>query len=83
MVTTRFGALRKVGRSPSLQEAGEGPDRGMAVNPRCPAFIDPPGPYATLAEWISFRAELARMDVPGLGPFIREADRAIARLAPA
>ena len=46
-----------------------------------PALIDPPGPYAPLEEWLEYRAELARMDVPGLAPFIREANPYIARLS--
>ena len=53
----------------------------MAINPKCPALIDPPGPYALLAEWLEYREELRRMDVPGLAPFICEADAVIARLS--
>jgi hypothetical protein len=56
----------------------------MAVNPAAPAFIDPPGPYASLQEWIDYREELRRMNVPatavGLKPFLDEADDVIARL---
>ena len=52
----------------------------MATNPATPAFIDPPGPYATLKEWIDYREELRRIN--GLKPFIDEADENIARLSP-
>jgi hypothetical protein len=52
----------------------------QAINPSCPAFIDPPGPYATLDEWLAYLADLQRLDVPGLRPFIREAEANIARL---
>jgi hypothetical protein len=45
-----------------------------------PALIDPPGPYATREEWLEYRDDLRRSSLPGLGPFIREADRNIARL---
>ena len=46
-----------------------------------PAFIDPP--YGgDLAEWIEYRADLLHMDVPGLEPFIRQANRYIRRLTP-
>jgi hypothetical protein len=55
---------------------------GMAVNPLCPAFIDPPGPYASLDEWLTYREGLRRMTVPGLKPFLDEADEAIAHLTP-
>jgi hypothetical protein len=44
-----------------------------------PAFIDPPGPYAPLEEWLEYREPLRRLDVPGLAPFIREATANIAR----
>jgi hypothetical protein len=58
----------------------------MAINPATPAFIDPPGPYATLQEWLDYREELRRMNVPAtavrLKPFIDEADENIARLTP-
>ena len=58
----------------------------MAINPATPALIDPPGPYATLQEWLDYRQELRRMNVPatavGLKPFIDEADENIARLTP-
>ena len=58
----------------------------MATNPATPAFIDPPGPYATLDEWLVYREELRHMNVPatavGLKPFIDEADENIARLSP-
>jgi hypothetical protein len=52
----------------------------MAVNSKCPALIDPPGPYAPLEEWIEYREGLRRMNVPGLAPFIRQAEAMIARL---
>lgn len=52
----------------------------MAVNPEYKAFVDPPGPYASLQEWLDYRGDLRRLDVPGLAPFIREADANIARL---
>ena len=45
------------------------------------AFIDPPGPYAPLQEWLDYRAELERSTLPNLGPFKREADAEIARLS--
>jgi hypothetical protein len=45
-----------------------------------PAFIDPPGPCAPTQEWRDYRDELRRSDLPGLGPFIREAAANIARL---
>ena len=53
----------------------------MATNQHCPALIDPPAPDAPFAEWLAFRDELARMTVPGTAPFIRQADRIIARLS--
>jgi hypothetical protein len=53
----------------------------MAINPLCPAFIDPPDPhYGTLDEWLAYREDLRRMTVPGLKPFLDEADDVIARL---
>jgi hypothetical protein len=52
----------------------------MAYNSKCPALIDPPGPYAPLQKWRDYRDELRRSDLPGLAPFIREADATIARL---
>jgi hypothetical protein len=55
----------------------------MAINPLCPALIDPPGPYASLQEWLAYRDDLRRSNLPGLAPFIREADANIARLSPA
>jgi hypothetical protein len=51
----------------------------MAVNSKTPAFIDPPY-YGDLTEWLAYREELLRSDLPGLAPFIREADVNIARL---
>ena len=45
-----------------------------------PAFIDPPGPFGTLQEWIEFRDSLQRSGIPHIAPFIREANREIARL---
>ena len=54
----------------------------MAVNKLCPAFIDPPGPYASLDEWLTYREGLRRMTVPGLKPFLDEADEVIAHLTP-
>jgi hypothetical protein len=51
----------------------------MAYNSKTPALIDPPGPYAPLEEWINYRDELARSDLPGLAPFIREANANIGR----
>jgi hypothetical protein len=58
----------------------------MAINPATPAFVDAPGPYATLKEWLAYREELRRINVPatavGLKPFIDEADENIARLSP-
>jgi hypothetical protein len=53
----------------------------MAINPKCPALIDPPGPYAPLAEWLDYREELRRLEVTGLGPFLDEAEAVIARLS--
>jgi hypothetical protein len=47
---------------------------------RAPAFIDPPGPFAPLEEWIVYRDELHRSGIPGIAPYIREADCHIARL---
>jgi hypothetical protein len=45
-----------------------------------PAFIDPP--YGgDLAEWIEYREDLRRSNLPGLEPFIHETDRVIARLS--
>jgi hypothetical protein len=46
-----------------------------------PAFIDPPSPYAPLAEWIAFREELRQMTAPGVERFIQQADDVIARLS--
>jgi hypothetical protein len=45
-----------------------------------PAFIDPPY-WGDLADWVQYRDDLRRMDVPGLAPFIREANANIARLS--
>jgi hypothetical protein len=45
-----------------------------------PAFIDPPSSYAPIEEWLAYRDDLARLDVPGLASFIREATANIARL---
>jgi hypothetical protein len=54
----------------------------MTTRKIVPAFIDPPSPYAPLAEWVAFRAELERMTAhPGLERFIRQADDIIARLS--
>jgi hypothetical protein len=47
-----------------------------------PAFIDPPGPFASLEEWESFRVDLEqaqRNGLPHLGRLLREAAREIAR----
>jgi len=44
------------------------------------AFIDPPSPEAPVEEWIEYREGLLQSDAAGLGPFIRQADRMIARL---
>jgi hypothetical protein len=52
----------------------------MAVNSKCPALIDPPAPDAPLAEWLDYREDLRRSGLPGLWPFVREADAIIARL---
>lgn len=49
---------------------------------RAPAFIDPPF-AGSLDAWLKFRAEmveLRRSGTPHIGPFIRKADRNIARL---
>jgi hypothetical protein len=46
-----------------------------------PVLIDPPGPYAPLEEWVEYREELRRMDVPGLWRFIRQADAMLAAVA--
>lgn len=51
-----------------------------AISILCPAFIDPPGDYASIQEWRAYRDELLRSDLPAVDPFIREANRAIARL---
>jgi len=54
----------------------------MTTRKIVPAFIDPPSPYAPLAEWVAFRAELERMTAhPGLERFIRQTDDIIARLS--
>jgi hypothetical protein len=46
-----------------------------------PALIDPPiAPYASLPEWLDYRASLEALDAPGLAPYKREAAREIARL---
>jgi hypothetical protein len=48
-----------------------------------PAFIDPPGAFASLEEWLRYRADLDALgDVPGIETFKREADAEIARLEP-
>jgi hypothetical protein len=44
------------------------------------ALIDPPERGATLDEWIAHRDDLRRSGIPGIAPFIREADAHIARL---
>jgi hypothetical protein len=54
----------------------------MAYNSKTPALIDPPGLYASLQEWLDYRDDLRRSNLPGLKPFIREADANIARLHP-
>ena len=53
----------------------------MAISLTCPAFIDPPGPYASVQEWLAFRDELRRSGLPGIAPFIRAASATIARAA--
>jgi hypothetical protein len=51
----------------------------MATNSKLKALVDPP--YGgDLQEWIRYRDDLRRMDVPRLAPFIAEADDIIARL---
>ena len=52
----------------------------MAISITCQALIDPPGYFASLQEWLDFRAELRRSGLPGIAPFLRAADAAIARL---
>jgi hypothetical protein len=51
-----------------------------ADDARLPGFIDPPGPFSPLSEWLEYRADLNRLDWPGLGPYKAQADRHIARL---
>jgi SPP1 gp7 family putative phage head morphogenesis protein len=51
-----------------------------AISDTTPALIDPPPMNAPVEEWIEYREGLLQSDTPGLGPFIREADRVIARL---
>ncbi len=46
-----------------------------------PALIDPPSPFASLAEWQEYRDELDRLDLPHLAPFKRHADRMIEQLS--
>jgi hypothetical protein len=61
-----------------MAESKAGTIRGIA-----PALIDEPGIYDTLETWLKFRAEmeeLQRSGMPHIGPFIRRADRTIARL---
>jgi hypothetical protein len=54
----------------------------MAINPVVPAFIDPPY-WGGLQDWLDYRDELRRLaPLPGLGPFVREADEKIAHLSP-
>ena len=51
----------------------------VAVNSKCPAFIDPP--YGgSMSDWIAYRDDLLRSNLPGVEVFIAEADRMIARL---
>jgi hypothetical protein len=33
----------------------------MAVNSKCKAFVDPPGPYASLEEWLAYLEDLRRI----------------------
>jgi hypothetical protein len=53
----------------------------IPTEPALPAFIDPPGPFATLGEWVTWRAELDTIDVPYLEVLKREADRMIEQLS--
>jgi hypothetical protein len=53
----------------------------VAINSKCPAFIDPPY-WGDLQDWIDYREDLMRSDLPGVAPFVREADEYIARLTP-
>jgi hypothetical protein len=53
----------------------------MAINPATPALIDPPY-WGDLQEWVRYRDELAQSGLPGLKPFLDEADDVIASLTP-
>jgi hypothetical protein len=45
------------------------------------AFIDPPDPvFGSLQEWAAYRAALRRSGLPGLEPFIAQADKIIESL---
>ena len=45
------------------------------------ALIDPPSElYSSLDEWLQYRDDLRQSGIPGIAPFIREADVVIARL---
>jgi hypothetical protein len=50
----------------------------MAINPQCPAFVDPPSVYAPIAEWVSYRDSLVASGLPGVEVFVAEATDAIA-----
>jgi hypothetical protein len=65
-----------------MAKAARRPTAAKAAPRRLPpALIDPPiAPYASLEEWLAYRASLDRLDVPSLGPHKREAAREIARL---
>jgi hypothetical protein len=43
-------------------------------------LIDPPGVFAPVEEWLEFRDELLRSNIPHIQPHIDEANRAIDRL---
>ena len=63
------------------KKAGAGRKAGAFAS-RAPALIDPPF-AGSLDDWLKFRAEmeeLRRSGVPDVAPFIRKADREIARL---
>ena len=55
-------------------------DKRQVSDDVIPGLIDPPGEFAPLPEWLAYRAELDRLDWPGLAPYKASADRNIARL---
>jgi hypothetical protein len=69
---------KRAGPPPTF--AGRSIDIDWEKYPVPNAFIDPPGEYEPLDEWISYRKELDELShLPGIEPFKQEADEIIER----